>query len=45
MTEIEPLSEDFKAALRAIDPNWAYNACCGEPTHCGGCIVDKLTGA
>lgn len=41
----EPLSEDAKAVLREQDPDWAYNMCCGEPFKCGGCIVDKLTGA
>ena len=41
----EPLTEEAKAQLRQQDPNWAYNMCCGEPFNCGGCIVDKLTGA
>jgi hypothetical protein len=37
--------EVLAQALREMDPNWAYKACCGEPFNCGGCWVDKLTGA
>lgn len=40
---IQPLSEDQKARLRAVDANWAYNMCCGRCTS--GCYVDQLTGA
>lgn len=41
----EPLSEEAKAELRERDPEWAYNMCCGDSLKCGGCFVDKLTGA
>lgn len=40
---IEPLPEGAKARLRAEDPDWAYNQCCGACT--AGCYVDALTGA
>ena len=40
---VEPLTEDMKARLRADDPDWAYNMCCGTCTR--GCYVDALTGA
>lgn len=27
-----------------VDPNWAYNTCCGKCTG-GTCYVDQMTGA
>lgn len=41
----EQLTEMQKEALRAENPNWAYDMCCGEPFNCGGCVVDRMTGA
>lgn len=40
---VRPLSEEQKALLRNMDPDWAYNMCCGRCTF--GCYVDQLTGA